>query len=236
MGGDRVVKCAILVPSRGRPERAAAMAASVHATADGAVQVVVIVDPDEPRLMEYSAAFPSSRGATRLVTLGERLGFVGSLNRLAVDLWDEYSILGAFGDDVLFRTPGWDGIVEETLDTPGIAYGDDLIHGERHPSAVFMSSGIAKALGWLAMPGTTHQWADDAWKQLGQALDCLRFMPDVIVEHMHPAVEKAEWDATYREVFDGERAARDHAGYQEWLAKYLPGDVTAVRAALRDAA
>jgi pyruvyltransferase len=32
-----------------------------------------------------------------------------------------------------------------------------------------MSSVIAKALGWLALPATTHQWADDGWKRLGHA-------------------------------------------------------------------
>lgn len=224
---------AILVPSRGRPERALAMAESVHGDGfHGGCQVVVIIDPDDPRRADYEAAFPADRGATRLLTLNQRLGYVGSLNHVAPMYWDTHHVLGAFGDDVVFRTPDWGARVIATLAAPGIAYGDDLIHGERHPSAVFMSSEIAKALGWLAMPGTSHQWADDAWKVLGQTAGCLRYMPDVIVEHLHPGVGKAEWDDTYRSVFDSDRAARDHAGFEEWKRKYLAADVANVRKAL----
>lgn len=209
------------------------MAESVHQTAEGGVQVVVIIDPDEPRLMEYTAAFPARLGSTRLIALGDRLGFTGSLNRIAPQFWGDHPILGAFGDDVLFRTPGWDLVLEETLAAPGIAYGDDLIHGKNHPSAVFMSSSIAKALGWLALPATSHQWADDGWKRLGQELGCLRFMDGCVFEHLHPAVDKAAWDETYTSVFDSDRAKSDYEGFTGWVESGgLLADAERVRAAL----
>lgn len=228
---------AILVPSRGRPERAADMARLALANGSPAVEVLVICDADDPTLPRYREEFSPQHTRARLVVLKERLGFVGSLNTVAMGVWNDVDVLGAFGDDVAFRTPGWDRRVEATLETPGIAYGDDLVHGANHPTAVFMSSAIATALGWLAMPGVRHQWADDAWKRLGQELGCLRFMADVIVEHMHPAVGKAAMDATYESIFGGNEAAAnqagaDHAAFQEWERRYLAGDVAAVRRAL----
>lgn len=216
---------AILVPSRGRPERAALMASTAVNSSESA-DVHILVDQDDPEVPRYQAI---ANGRT-IVHVDQRMGYTGSLNWWASQLRDSHAILGAFGDDVVFRTDGWDKIVERTLETPGIAYGDDLIHGKNHPSAVFMSSGIAKALGWLALPATTHQWADDGWKRLGTELGILRFMPDVIVEHMHPAVGKAEWDATYAGVFDDERAKRDFDGFTYWAQEGgLLRDVERVR-------
>lgn len=219
----------ILVPSRGRPDRARSMYRSAMDTARGSAggtRVLFIVDADDPTLPAYIDHGLPMRCLT------ERVGYTASLNRLAAELWDHDDILGAFGDDVLFRTDGWDRLVEQVLATPGIAYGDDRIHGRNHPSAVFMSSSIAKALGWLALPATTHQWADDGWKRLGQELGILRYVPEVVVEHMHPAVEKAEWDETYASVFDSGRAKSDYEGFTGWLESGLAGDVAKVRAVL----
>lgn len=207
----------LLVPSRGRPGRAAEMAESAIETAAGLddLRIQLLVDDDDPELEAYQAL------ASELVTVdvGPRVGYTGSLNRAAAALWDAPGILilGAFGDDVLFRTPNWDDHVRAALATPGMAYGDDLIHGRNHPSAVFMRAELARALGWLALPATKHQWADDGWKRLGQAASCLRYMEDVVIEHMHPAVGKAEWDDTYTGVFESERAKADYEGFTAWM-------------------
>jgi hypothetical protein len=217
----------LIVPSRGRPKRAAAMVASVRATASEPVRIVVAVDEDDETLPQYHELLPTD------VLIVAHQGYTGTLNAVGSAAWDHYTILGAFGDDVLFRTPGWDLMVEAELATPGIAYGDDLIHGKNHPSAVFMSSVIAKALGWLALPATSHQWADDGWKRLGQEAGCLRFIPEVIVEHMHPAVGKGEWDATYASVFTDERAKSDFDGFTAWVENGgLAADAAKVRAVL----
>jgi len=203
------------------------MVASVRATARKDVRILVLVDPDDPALPGYRLH------ELEIVVLPERLGYTASLNLVARTLWDTHRIIGAFGDDVVFRYVNWDDRVRETLRTPGIAYGDDLIHGRNHPSAVFMSSVIAKALGWLALPATTHQWADDGWKRLGQETGCLRFMEGVVFEHEHPAVDKAEWDETYESVFDAERAKRDYEGFTSWVETGgLEADAEKVRAVL----
>ncbi len=220
----------VLVPSRGRPERLAAMLDSVQQTASGDVATLAMLDTDDP----YLPAYVDILSASQPFVAGPRTGYTRSLNDAAATVWDRYSIIGAFGDDVLFRTPGWDNAVEAALETPGIAYGDDLIHGANHPSAVFMSSVIARHLTWLALPYTTHQWADDGWKILGQQTKTLRFVPEVVFEHRHPAVDKAPWDDTYAGVFNDERAKGDYEGFQEWSAHYLEADKERVRAALND--
>jgi hypothetical protein len=218
------VTIAILVPTRGRPERAKALRESIRATAFDRVAVTFYVDDDDPALPAYIDVI-----GARLVT-GPRLGYTATLNRLAEA--SEATILGAFGDDVLFRTTGWDRIVESTLATPGIAYGDDLIHGKNHPSAVFMSSVIVKALGWLALPATTHQWADDGWKRLGQETGLLRFMPGSRGRAHAPRGRQGRLGRHVRGVFEDARAKADYEGFQGWLTDGLANDVDKVRAAI----
>jgi hypothetical protein len=202
------------------------MAESVQYTSERRVTTLFLVDADDPALPEYQ------RLKWELHVLPRRVGYSASLNAVAPLVWDEHDILGAFGDDTLFRTRYWDHKVRKALATPGIAYGDDLIHGVKHPTAVFESSVIAKALGWFALPATRHQYTDDGWKWLGQELGILRFIPDVVIEHMHPAVGKAEWDDTYLYATKTERVERDHAAFNHWLNHGMRADVAKVREAL----
>ena len=229
----------VLVPSRGRPGRANLMAASVLATAQSPVRVVLIVDADDPNHADYQAlAGPEAGVGPMVVTLPEQIGYTRSLNVVAQTVLQDSAvrIVGAFGDDVVFRTPGWDQPLLEALVKPGIAYGDDLIHGRNHPSAVFMSRELIEALGWLALPTTSHQWADDGWKRLGQATGCLRFLEGVVFEHEHPGVGKAEWDATYDGVFQVPRAEADFAGFTGWVESGgLDRDAAIVRGILEAA-
>jgi hypothetical protein len=188
--------------------------------------LLFLVDPDDPEVERY-------REVVTALVLPSRRGFVGALNYAVDHLGvDAHAIWGAFGDDVAFRSAGWDERVVAALQTPGIAYGDDLIHGARHPSAVWVSSLIVRALDWLALPATSHQWADDGWKAIGESMNLLRFLPDVIVEHMHPAVGKAEWDDTYEGVFTAVRAERDHAGFEAWKRHWMAADLGKIGVAL----
>lgn len=202
------------------------MAESVHSTAWSPVQVIVAVDPDDPELDAY-------RGLVRdLFVLGDRVGFSGTLNLIAGAVGATNSILGAFGDDVIFRTPGWDERIRDTLATAGIAYGNDLYFGAGHPTGVFMSRSIARALGWLALPVCRHQYVDDGWKAIGEGLGVLRYRPDVVIEHVHPAYGKGEWDATYREVYDEDQVEADRDAFTAWRTNQLEADLVRARAAL----
>jgi hypothetical protein len=212
----------VIVPSRGRPKRAANMVASVRQTASKPVRIVVAVDPDDPFLDEYR------RKVRETLVLPERRYYSGALNIVASEVWDDEDILGAFGDDVLFRTKGWDDLVRESLATPGIAFPNDLAHGSGWPTAVWMSSSIARALGWLAYPGVTHQYVDNVWKVVGEDLGVLRYLPDVVCEHMHVAYGKADWDPTYHDVY-GERAPADHVAFDAWMANGRERDVERAR-------
>jgi hypothetical protein len=137
------------------------------------------------------------------------------------------------GDDHLPRTKGWDSAIASVLTTPGIAYGNDLLQGANLPTAVFMHGDVIRATHKFAPEGLWHLYADNYWRDLGNGAGCLRYLPDVIIEHLHPVAQKSEWDATYEESNASEvdlSDAKVWADYQE--SGQLEADVAKVRAIL----
>lgn len=232
----------VLCPTRGRPESASRLAESFRDTAVLiGTELVLVVDDDDPSLPAYRdlrwVRRPGARSSgpiwppdpVRLVTVvGGSL--TAATNQAAALVWDDDCIIGHVGDDHAFRTIGWDRCISETLVEPGIAYGDDLLQGPALPTAVFMSSVIPRTLAWYALPGTRHMKIDTTWKELGERLGRLHYLPDVVIEHLHPAAGKAPEDAGY----EAARASRDRdkAVYARWLRRRAAQDIRRVQRAI----
>jgi hypothetical protein len=101
-------------------------------------------------------------------------------------------------------------------------YGNDLLQGANLPTAVFMTSDIIRALGWMVPPSLQHLYVDDSWRDLGRSAACLQYLPDVVIEHVHPFAlgadhrPKAELDDGYRRVNAPGVYAADEAAYRAW--------------------
>jgi hypothetical protein len=231
------VSIVVVIPSRGRPDAAGEAIEAVRSTASlVTTSVVLAVDRDDPSLPGYRDLRFDGFGP-QVLTVVLDPDETGDLTRatntvsLRIAREDPSSIIGNLNDDHRARTPGWDLVVTEALATPGIAYGDDMIHGAHLPSAPFMSASIALALGWYALPSCRHMYIDDAWRELGKALGVLRYCPEIVFEHLHESVGKATWDEGYARGYSSVDA--DHAAYDEWLKRYLKLDVANVQRALR---
>lgn len=190
------------MPSRGRPDNVERL---VHAWIDtGATAALVVVcDDDDPLLPDYADTWGRMRPEAPFmeVQVGPRVRLGPTLNREAVSLARSYRYLGFMGDDHLPVTVAWDEHIRDNLNNlnTGIAYGNDLHQGPNLPTAVFMTSDIVKALGYFCPPGLVHMYLDNAWKDWGTAMDRLRYLPQVIIEHLHPDAGKATHDERYEE-------------------------------------
>lgn len=229
----------VVIPSRGRPARAwEAVAAVRQHAALVSTSVVLAVDEDDPDLGGYETLdWPGLGPEVAIVRLSsEETGtLVRATNTVSMRIAreDPTSIIGNLGDDHLVRTPGWDRLVTEALATPGIAYGDDLLQGKHLPTAPFISAAIPLALGWYALPSCRHMYIDDVWRTLGEDLGRLRYLPDLVIEHMHPAAHKAATDAGYERANAEAAVVADRAAYNEWHQRYRRLDMKNVRRALR---
>jgi len=134
--------------------------------------------------------------------VNKRLRMVGTLNLLANKYCAEYEYITFLGDDHRFRTDDWENtfLNDAKEQKYSIFYGNDLLQGANIPTAVFISSNIIKKLGFMVPTKLIHMYADNFWLELGRALSCLRYYPNLIIEHMHPAASKAKTDTQYAEV------------------------------------
>jgi hypothetical protein len=202
-----------------------------------ATQIVLAVDRDDPTLPEYRKRFPTSSGGwVALVILedDETGNLVRATNTISMRIAaaDPTCVIGNLGDDHVVRTPGWDARIADELVTPGIAYGDDGLQGERLPTAPFISAEIVTALGWYALPMCRHLFVDNAWRDIGLGAGVLRYLPDVVIEHMHPLAGKGAWDPGYEQANGPDSVERDKAAYQRWRKIRMEQDIARVRAAI----
>lgn len=222
----------VIVPSRGRPRNIAALADAWTDT-KAAADVIVAVDDDDPTRGDYLDVVATHPRFD--IVIGPRLGMVGSLNKVARSQAPLYDAVGFMGDDHRPRTVDWDMAISDALSElgTGIAYGNDLIHGERLPTAAFMTADIVRTLGWMAPPGLRHLFVDNAWRSLGCSLEAFRYLPDVVIEHVHPVAGKAEWDDGYQAVNSSDVWAHDEAEFHRWLREECENDAAKVRTAAR---
>lgn len=224
----------VVIPSRGRPDRAhEAVEAAADLAALPSTEVVLAVDRDDPLIDRYTKLrWGRARVMLTVLEPAASGNLVRATNAVSVPLAADQpdSIIGNLGDDHMCRTPGWDVLVAEALEQPGIAYGDDLLQGERLPTAPFISARVVNALGWYALPSCHHMYIDDAWKALGNEAGILRFVPELVIEHVHPATGQVPSDAGYARA-DAEMS-HDMAAYYEWRNTAFYKDVTNVRRAL----
>jgi hypothetical protein len=225
----------MIVPSRGRPESVSRVVEAWQAT-DGYehADLMFAVDADDPTLDGYYAQdLPSAgRPLVKLFTVNRWMPMVHKLNLLARQATADnpYFALGFAGDDHLPRTRGWSGRFVEVLQEmgTGVVYGNDLLQGERLCTSWVMTSDIVRALGRMVPAPVEHMYCDNSVMDLASSAGCMRYLPDVVVEHCHPLAGKAAWDPGYLRVNSRHQFSRDQAAYQHWLAHGLAGDLAQI--------
>ena len=221
---------AIIVPSRGRPQSIAELVKSLEETKTSS-SLYVIIDEDDPTLEEYQRLSVELE-FNYMITEREGKGMAKPLNKAANFLsetgwYDHFCFLG---DDHRPRTVDWDMELINKLDElgTGVVYGNDLFQGEALPTAVAMSGNIVKALGGMVPPGMIHLYLDNFWLQLGRDLNAICYLPEVIIEHLHPVAGKGEWDDQYREVNAEEVYSADAIAFKEYMASNAYQELLAV--------
>ena len=213
------MKMCVVVPSRGRPENAERLAQAFKDTGAEA-DLYIVIDNDDPKWNEYA----KSENYKKLPADNKTGGCAKSLNTGAVLLLDitKYPLYDYFvfmGDDHLPRTQGWDKAFVQALgQNTGIVYGNDLLQGANLPTAYGMSRDLVNELRGMTFPGCIHLFFDNFVKQLGLDLEYLKYLPDVIIEHMHPIAGKAEMDEGYARVNQPKWYEKDLLTLQKYLS------------------
>jgi hypothetical protein len=216
----------MIVPTRGRPTNAAGVIHAWNETGaftDGAA-LLFAIDLDDPEHEAYLAIAADAALGGLAVTIHQVPTWRPMVPKLngAAELRANYigePLLGFAGDDHMPRTRGWVRTIMDQFDERGVAivYANDGYQGESLPTSWVMRSAIVRALGGRMVPADVeHLFCDNAVRDLGRATDTIRYLPEVLIEHMHPVAGKAESDAQYERVNGRPQWRNDKSAYRLW--------------------
>jgi hypothetical protein len=118
---------------------------------------------------------------------------------------------GFISDDSMVRTPSWDTKLLAKIDDYTIVHSaDGWQSGDRIHGAVVFGGELLRALGWWVPPGLIHSFCDDVWESIADGALLRKFVPEVLVEHLHFWNGKTCIDRSYVKAyasFDEDRAA-----------------------------
>jgi hypothetical protein len=234
---ERLPRLLIIVPTRARPHHVGRIIQAWEETgAPECADLLLAVDNDDPTLRAYDDAVTEALEENRdrswldIAAMGPWQPMVSKLNAAAIANANSYTALGFAGDDHLPRTPGWARRYLEVLSRGiGIVHGDD---GRWHGTLCTewaMSAEIVARLERMVPADVGHLYCDNAVQQLGREAGCLTYLPDVLIEHMHPDVSKGELDAGYVTVNSREQYAADGLAFRRWRRYARARQVAAVR-------
>lgn len=192
----------LLLPTRGRPAMLERLFASlVRTTADLTdLEVVLYLDSDDHG--SQSVSHPSLSLVKLIGQPGQTMGFMNGACYEASR--GRYVML--INDDVIFRTAGWDRRVIESFhqfpDDVALVYGNDLDQGKAVPTFPTVSRRVCNVLGEICPRGYRNLHIEshlfDIFRQLARlGHNRIVYLEDVVFEHMHPVVGKAEIADTY---------------------------------------
>ncbi len=225
----------VLVPSRGRPQNVERISdAWIETGAFDRAQLLFILDADDPEFFRYQAALKESplfgEGLTFLLEAQWR-PMVPKLNRVASAYASISNRPLAFmGDDHLPRTQDWVTEILRALETsPRIVSSPDGLRTDDLPTWWAMTADVVRALGCMVPGEMEHLYCDNAVRDVARAAGIYSWLPDVMIEHMHPHAGKAEEDEGYATVNSTRRYREDQAAYLLWLYRSMKRDVAKVR-------
>ncbi len=190
----------ILVPTRARPDSISRLWQSIVHTAQNlaGIELSLYIDFDDVVSIERVKTLTSPQIKT---IVGPRISLSEAWNVLSREA--TYDIHMQCGDDAVFRTKGWDSLVTQAFDQcPDkilFVYGKDGIQNERMGTLGFLHKNWIQTVGYFLPPffysDCTDLWLTDIAKHIKR----VHYLPEMYIEHLHPAVGKSELDITHQE-------------------------------------
>lgn len=197
------MKIAILVPTRERMNNRLTLLFSILTTVNDVnnVNVYYGVDKDDPTLdtiKKVAQGIPCLK-VIEIDNDGKFLG-LGKLWNILVDESNE-DIISMVGDDMVFKTKDWDiKLLEEFKSMPSdnikAIHCNDACHGAKLAVNLFCHRKYAQVMGRFMREEFKINWVDQWLHQVFSSFDRLVYRDDIMIEHRHWVLGKAQRDNT----------------------------------------
>lgn len=197
----------ILVPTLNRPQSIEDLAKSVEKTTSHPENVEIIfgIQDDPPSRDKVRELAPSMKVRLRAEDIKKYHDGQAHLDFLWNQIYElaEYPILGFFGDDVLFKTPGWDVEVRKEFDKDqNILFACNDMHIQKGGTATlfFTHRIFHERVGFYLKPEFRRWYMDTYWGNCFKGAGRYVYREDVVTEHLSPDVFKDRADDVYRDM------------------------------------
>lgn len=192
----------ILCPTRGRPDNIEKLVKSAYRTAYSPreVEFVFYIDEDDTPSLEKVSSLIWDK---ELDEGWEGLHVFKGGRIVLSQMWNKCyelsrgEILMHAGDDIIFRTVGWDKIVRDMFmqvhDRVAFVYGSDGLQPETFGTHGFLSREAIEAVGYFMPPYFSSDYNDTWWNDVYGMIG-RKYHMAFMTEHMHYTAGKAEID------------------------------------------
>lgn len=209
----------LLLPTRQRPTELTRLVTSALSTASAAddLQLVTYIDDDDPSYddLKLPMAWTKVRGPRHhdgLVNLSTKWNHC----------WEKCDgdVLMHCGDDIVFRTHGWDDAVRDALNShPGkiaFVWCDDGGGGNQAAFGThgFIHRNWAQTVGRFVPPYFVSDYNDTWFNDVADLAQIQHYLPEYLTEHMHYVHGKADKDLNTIERLQRHEANNPRAIYE----------------------
>ena len=191
----------ILCPTRSRAGRCKTYADSIFQTATNPewIELLLYVDSDDPQKANYQS-WTQKHPHKVVLVIGEPISVSKSWNIIAEKATGNILMLG--NDDLVHESVGWDAKLDTEIakfpDQIFCIWVNDKHKGEKLCTFPAISRKWYETVGYFS-PGIFEFFYHDSWIQdIGQRVDRLHYVPDVIIEHRHWSYGYANDETTKR--------------------------------------
>lgn len=186
-----------VIPSHGRLKKLKELAASFGPEDLKQPVMVVVCDQDPTHTDYFKETWPDS---WRLKVAYGEYSYCGEKMNWAYERLPEAKFYGHLCDDVLIETQDRLAELVESAGDYAISYPNDgIYHGDLACFPV-VGGKLCRMWGWWAHPMFKHNCLDSVIDDIGRTLGVLKFHKDIRYKVLHPLLNTAPWDDTYRRV------------------------------------
>ena len=191
----------VLCPTRGRPFQ-------VQELIDTATRTATY--PDQLQFVFYIDGDDKTRHSVQdLQRIDPRVAVITGPRVVLSQMWNECytlakaDVLMQCGDDIRFRTRGWDTkVLRQFLGYPDrivLVHGQDGIQGDRIATHGFLHRRWVEVVGYFVPPIFASDYNDMWLTEVADLINRRLYLPQVYTEHMHPVAGKGPLDRTHQE-------------------------------------